>query len=359
MTAMVLLVALFQALLMSMSIGPVRAPVAATPPDSSAPPTTTVKLVFIHHSTGGYWLADVGENDLAGGLGRALSNTNYFVSATNYGWGPNGVGDRTDIPNWPEWFTGVDRGAIMQAVYDEGDQNIGDYGNWGRRSVMPAGENTIIVFKSCFPNSDMYGNPDDAPLATPDDSLTVANAKAVYNTILMYFATRPDKLFIVITAPPLAQGDYPPDSVSAAHRAANARAFNDWLMNNWLATYPFKNVAVFDYYNVMTSNGGNPNATDVGWVNGNHHRWLASTGAVQHQKTVNNNYAKYPSGDSHPNTVGQQKATTEFVPLLNVFYHRWKATAVTLNRFVYLPVAQHDSDPGMTRSPIHALSRPQ
>ena len=36
-----------------------------------------------------------------GGLGLALGNNNYFVSDTNYGWGPNSIGDRTDILNWP------------------------------------------------------------------------------------------------------------------------------------------------------------------------------------------------------------------------------------------------------------------
>jgi hypothetical protein len=55
-----------------------------------------VKLVFVQHSTGENWLADD-----YGGLGLALGNNNYFVSDTNYGWGPNSIGDRTDILNWP------------------------------------------------------------------------------------------------------------------------------------------------------------------------------------------------------------------------------------------------------------------
>jgi len=52
------------------------------------PPNSPVKLIFIHHSTGENWLAD---DD--GGLGIALRNNHYFVSDTNYGWGPDGVGD--------------------------------------------------------------------------------------------------------------------------------------------------------------------------------------------------------------------------------------------------------------------------
>ncbi len=98
------------------------------------------------------------------------------------------------------------------------------------------------MFKSCFPNSDLEGNPDDPPGTYGE--LTVSGAKYVYNTILHYFATRPDKLFIVITAPPLSDRTY----------AANARAFNNWLVEDWLAenNYTLNNVAVFDFYNILT-----------------------------------------------------------------------------------------------------------
>ncbi len=286
--------------------------------DTPNPPAQPVKLIFVHHSTGGMWLADD-----YGGLGLALRNNNYFVSATNYGWGPDGIGDRTDIPNWPEWFTGANRNTILSALYAETGQNVGDYGDWSRLATDPGGENKIIMFKSCFPNSNLYGNPSAPPLSEPNDQYTVENdtvenAKAVYNNILTYFATRPDKLFVVITAPPLVSGE------TSSTRAANARAFNNWLVNNWLAGYALRNVAVFDYYNVLTSNGGNANTNDAGQTGGNHHRWW--NGAEQHQQWVNYNYTAYPSStsDSHPSSAGQQKATAEFVTMLNVFYHRWQ-----------------------------------
>jgi hypothetical protein len=73
------------------------------------------------------------------------------------------------------------------------------------------------------------------------------------NDILSYFATRQDKLFVLIVSPPLLAND-----TDAAH-AANARAVANWLVNDWLAGYPYNNVAVFDFYNVLTSNGGNTN----------------------------------------------------------------------------------------------------
>jgi len=321
--------------------------------DTPAPPASPVRLIFIHHSTGGHWLADPNGDQPAGGLGRALMDNNYYVSATNYGWEPDTIGDRTDIPNWPEWFTGPNSATILAALYSEGGQNFGGFGDWPRPATAPAGENQIVMFKSCFPNSDLDGAPDDPPLAEPNDELTVANAKAVYNNILTYFATRQDKLFVVITAPPLAQGETTPE------RAANARAFNTWLMNNWLTGYSYPNVAVFDYYNVLTSNGSpgrvddpetNDEPNDAGWADGNHHRWEAAT--IQHLQTVNNNASAYPSGDSHPSTAGQQKATGEFVQLLNVFYHRWQTSQGTPTATpTVTPTSTPTATPTVTHTP--------
>jgi hypothetical protein len=195
----------------------------------------------------------------------------------------------------------------------------------------PSGENQIVLFKSCYPNSHLGGNPDDPPTTGPNplrgedhtsEHHTVGNAKGIYNDILEYFRTRQDKLFVVITAPPLVANE-----TDAAH-AANARAFNNWLVEDWLDGYLYNNVAVFDFYNVLTSNGGNANTNDLGWATGNHHRWW--NGAVQHIKGVDNNFAAYGSdGDSHPTATGGQKATGEFVQLLNVFYHRWKESEGT------------------------------
>ncbi len=294
---------------------PPRSVMADTPPtdvppvtvqaDNPNPPANPVKLIFLHPSTGGNWLADPNGDQPYGGLGLALRNNNYYVSATNYGWGPDGIGDRTDIPNWPEWFTGVNRNTILAALYAETDQNFGGFGDWTRLATDPGGDNDIVMFKSCFPNSALSGSPTDPPAAGPNDwDYSVSNAKAVYNNLLTYFATRPDKLFVVITAPPLMAAD------TNVTEAANARAFNNWLVNDWLTGYTYANVAVFDYYNVLT-------AAD------NHHRWNGS--AIEHLQPTASNVSAYPSGDSHPSTAGQQKATTEFGPLLNVFYHRWQA----------------------------------
>jgi hypothetical protein len=284
------------------------------------PPPATVKLVFIHHSTGENWLSD--DNDNAGRLGLALRDNNYFVSDTNYGWGPDSIGDRTDIGNWWEWFRGGDAATYLSALYAESGQHC----SYSRLAQDPGGENEIVLFKSCFPNSNLGGSSDDPipvigdnPLRGQDSSSeyhTVANAKGIYIDLLEYFRTRPDKLFIVVCAPPLQASDTSP------HAAANARAFNDWLSGEYLATYEQKNVFVFDFYNVLTSNGGNPGVNDLGAEGGNHHRFRG--GQVEHVENTPCDTSAYPSGDSHPTSAGGQKASGEFPALLNVAYHCWK-----------------------------------
>lgn len=117
-------------------------------------PGETAKLVFIHHSTGQNWL-----EDWHGELGRGLMNANYFVSDTNYGWGPHGAGDLTDIGHWWIWFRSEYRDDILGALYTNSDQ----HSEFSRLGDDPGGENQIIMFKSCFPNSHLGGSTDQAP----------------------------------------------------------------------------------------------------------------------------------------------------------------------------------------------------
>jgi PKD repeat protein len=294
------------------------------------PPSETVRLVFIHHSTGENWLVD--EN---GGLGIALRDARYFVSDTNYGWGPadtdvgyDTIGDHTDIGHWYNWFSGPHRNGYMTALYAHGDTWCG----YSRREDDPGGENRIVMFKSCFPNSNLSGSPTDPippiasnPLKGNDsgsEQMTLANAKGIYVEILKYFATRQDKLFVVVVQPPLSRDE------SDAEHAANARALATWLQRDWLADYPYRNVFVFDFFDVLTSNGsstrtGDDAANDAGWADGNHHRYR--NGAIEHLQTVANDHSAYRSDrwNSHPTQAGNRKAVAEFVPLLNIAYHCW------------------------------------
>ncbi len=274
-----------------------------------------MKLVFVHHSTGEAWLADA-----HGGLGIALRNNNYFVSDTNYGWGPDAIGDTTDIGHWWTWFRGPSSPTYLAALYAESGRHSRGY---SRLDKDPGGPNEIIMFKSCYPNSklSMPESPvpaiADNPLkgrAVGSSAYTVANAKGIYLDLLPYFGAHPEKLFVAVVAPPVASPDTP-----------GGRALADWLVDHWLqdSGYTVGNVLVFDFYNVLSSKTGG-SASDVGLATGNHHRvW---NGAVQHKTDEGANRLAYPSatGGSHPNAAGDQKATAEFVPLLNAAYNAWK-----------------------------------
>jgi hypothetical protein len=201
------------------------------------------------------------------------------------------------------------------------------------------GENEVIMFKSCYPNSALEGDVNDPVPEIDENPLrgqscgsqyhTVANAKGIYIDLLEYFKTRPDKLFIIVTAPPLTDAAY----------ADNARAFNNWLVNGWLTGYTVGNVFVFDFYNVLTTNGGDANTNDAGSESGNHHRWW--NGGVQHKTDgdddANSNVLEYPTGDDHPSKAGNEKATTEFVPLLNNVYSGFQVIP-EFSELMFLPV---------------------
>ncbi|HPI02591.1 MAG: hypothetical protein BWY84_00559 [Candidatus Aerophobetes bacterium ADurb.Bin490] len=239
-------------------------------------PSSTVKLIFIHHSTGENWL-----QASYGGLGTALNANNYFVSDTNYNWNDPGYdqGSYTDTEDWPDWF----RNEVMPYVYAE-------YGNtcYTNTITEPTGENEIIMFKSCFPNSEVEGSIDDE--------------KVIYNNILTYTALHTDKLFILIIPPPeQVLGD-----------PLLTREISNWLadrQNGWLKNYTHGNVYAYDYYNVLT----HPD---------NHH--MVINGAESHTVANSQNTLYYPSTDDHPSAAGQQKAVSEFVPLLNGWYNEWK-----------------------------------
>lgn len=280
---------------------------AGTGQPDPQPPGEPVRLVFIHHSVGEDWL-----DDSKGELGAELKKNNYFVSDTNYGWGPSdidtgsdNIGDHTDFGHWYNWFAGPNRETYLSALYREAGQQTGSPYARLAANPDPGGENEVIVIKSCFTNySALAGNPSDRPtsgsnpLRGQDGSSeyqTVANIKGIYNDMLGYFASRPDKLFVVVTAPPLSESE------TSAAQAASARALSRWLTEEWLRGYPQRNVAVFDFYNVLTSNGGGPEKSD---------------------------YSAYAiAGDSHPTAAGLQKASVEFAGLLNSAYNWWQQTS--------------------------------
>ncbi len=245
-------------------------------------------LIFIHHSCGQNWL----DNSLR----DALIAKDYVdeVNEIYYGTvvapdpgrpgslGPT-PGDNTDMYHWIFWFN--------------------DYLNHVLSHECATGINKIVMFKSCYPNSDIQeaGTEPGDPF---DSYSTIANYKALYrhpsgsgNTypyeghtyqaLEDIFAANPSTLFIPVTAPALVS-----TQTNKVH-AKNARTFNNWLKGEWLTSYNtshpgLNNVMVFDWFDVLA----NP---DDGSATANM------------QKTA------YRSDDpSHPNDVANAYSTTLF-----------------------------------------------
>jgi hypothetical protein len=263
--------------------------------EAASGPGRPLDLLFIHHSCGGQLLAPGGANvgdsciyrshPNGGDLRRKLEERGYVVHEASYG---SAVGEDTDLFDWLPKFR--DR---MDAVLATSHQD----------ERLPAGRtNRIVVFKSCYPNSAFVaeGQPPGDPRGP---ALTYWNARATLTGLLPELAKRPDVLFVYVTAPPLAprrreplyrwiarKVGVLPARVPLEASAALARRFDDWVTSpsGWLAGYPRANVAVFDYYDVLT--GG---SSDV----------LA-----------------FPTGggyDSHPSADGNTRAAELFAPFLD------------------------------------------
>lgn len=247
---------------------------------SISKPTTVQRLIFIHHSVGENWLTSGNGN-----LGTALNANNYYVNETYYDWDAvtspeDNLGDNTDTSDWPLWFNNTKMPYVYTATNHQAYTNtISD----------PGGENTIIMFKSCYPNSEVDSSIDDE--------------KAIYNSLLTYFAAHTNKLFVLITPP----GEEDVESY------AKTKELCDWLVSptGWLSGCTNNNVAVYDFYCVLSE-------TD------SHHRVSGGTIERVYGPGYDGHTPYWDVAEGHPNTAGSQKATTEFLPMLNYFYNRWK-----------------------------------
>jgi hypothetical protein len=353
-----------------------------------SPPAAPVNLLWIHHSTGANWSQKFDEggsrawadgrtgtdrggyatrHDTSsdGGNGElALYNSNYIVHHLSYE-SILGDGDRlfTDYRNWYLKFrTYLDRNDTAHYVNDTSGTDLvhcyaqnDSYGAQGTDEFTGANvasqTNQVIMFKSCFPNSNVQ--PPDTSTGLPANP-TLAQArtwiasaahtdwctngggggpinyiKAEYMVLLDVFgeARNRNTLFVAWVAPPEI------DSASAY-----ARQLADWFETQWLSGYAYNNVLLFNYWNVHT---GNHQATGACWPavreKHNHCRynpflnWRDYVGPGD-PDFVNDIRMAFPTGgpgstDSHPSHFAGAIATKEFIHLLNIQWNRMKGIA--------------------------------
>ena len=255
-------------------------------------PSAQDDLVFIHHSCGEDWLNNsLHTSLLAKSYIDERNDITYDTSMAADSGRPASLGgtpgDNTDMWHWILWFN--------------------DYLGRVKTYGCADGVNRIIMFKSCYPASDIWD--DGTGPGDPFDSNEVlVNYKAVYrhasgagNTynhsgytyrpLEDIFAANPGTLFIPVTAPPRHYAPPHGTDNAVAHRA---RVFNNWLKNTWLAAYNaahpgLDNVAVFDWFDVLAyadTHGTHPN------------RLKQEYGGA--------------SGDSHPNVAADNFSTQVF-----------------------------------------------
>jgi len=219
------------------------------------------QLLFIHHSVGQNWLNE-------GGLKDSLASLGIGVHSATYG---SDIGQDTDMSDWVSKFNSHFEKMIKYDIRPD--------------ILYPPGiENDIIMFKPCFPNSDISaeGTPPGNPL---EKDRTIWNYKSVFENLSEQFSKAPRKLFIYVTAPPLVPGE------TAVENASRAREFNNWVKNNFVSDYRKRiglaNFWVFDLFDVLadSSNFLRP--------------------AYRRSDT-----------NSHPNADGSREATSRFLQFL-------------------------------------------
>lgn len=297
-------------------------------------------LLFIHHSVGDRWLNhSLRQALLAKSYINAVNDSFYGTDLAPDAGRPDSLaplpGDYTDMSAWIFWFNdylnslkSYQNPGGLAALISPIERKITPRFPWLSEYLAPlkgepnySGRNRIVMFKSCFPNSNL--GPDESGPGDPfSTGRTIANNQAIfrpaggptpsytrdgysYQALEVIFAQNPDTLFIVVTSPPLHFG---PTDATSDEAGRRIRQFNQWLKTDWLAGYraahpDLNNVAVFDYFDMLAYPADHP----------------------EHPNRLKAEYGGN-SGDSHPNAAANAKATERFATAPDNFLDQaWNA----------------------------------
>jgi hypothetical protein len=226
-------------------------------------------LFFLHHSTGDAIVVE----------GRVRYHINQYNAAHD-----------TAFRLWDHGYNGDGlrdpRGHFTGTSYNIPDDNTDPDGLWrlwtSDRADCVACRDTIlqnhrvIAFKSCFPAS-----------AIPD-AATLKQRKQWYLAMRSFFDTRTDRVFVVMSTPPLHRLSTNPTE------AKNARRFANWLKSStYLSGHP--NIVCFDLFDLLAK-------ADDGSATANMLKY-------EYEK-------RHRNGDSHPNTRANETVGPVFAQAL-------------------------------------------
>ena len=237
---------------------------------------TYTNIIFLHHSTGRNLIVQGNVRELFAQRGYAFWDHDYNTIGLTR---PDGMrtGTSYDIP---EVTPGVKGGGntdpeglavlFAQPVHEPPD-------NAFSRLL----QHEVVIFKSCFPNSAIKS----------EDML--AQHKRWYRDMRDVMDQHPDRIFIVVTSPPL----HPlGTNADEAHRA---RALANWLKSDeYLAGHP--NVFTFDFFDLLADPSTN---------------------------TLRSEYQLDPENpDSHPNAIANNRIGPLFVEFVVEAVQTYKET---------------------------------
>lgn len=217
-------------------------------------------VIFLHHSTGRNLIGQGGVRELLSEKGYDFWDHDYNTigvtspAGTSAGFHYRVPDDNTD----PDGLARI----FAQPVY-----------RLPINTLSGLLQHEVIVFKSCFPVSDI----------TSDEQLE--RYRNYYLSIRDVMDQHSDKVFIIVTPPPL----HP--AVTDAEAARRAREFSDWLASKaYLSGHP--NVFTFDFFDLLAE--GDPTMWDYNMLR-----------------------EDYRDGeDSHPNAAANKAIGPQFVDFI-------------------------------------------
>ncbi len=229
---------------------------ALTVTDEAPPPSGDLtNLFFLHHSTGNGFVEE-------GDMRATVADYNAANGTSFVFWdhGDNGEGLRNPAGNW----TGAGYNVPNDNTNPDGLHELWTTNNAARRDILANHE--VIAFKSCFPASAIT------------DNQMLERYKQYYREMRDFFDTRRDRLFVVMSTPPLHRLS------TNATEAHNARAFANWLKSDaYLSGHP--NVVCYDLFD---------------------HLARADDGSATANRLRYEYEGSHSDGDSHPNTAGNE-----------------------------------------------------
>jgi hypothetical protein len=230
---------------------------------------TFTNLIFLHHSVGSNLIDQGNVRELLTQAGYSFWDHGYNYQGLRnpagkaVGYSYNIVGDNTDPDGLARLF--------VQPVY-----------RLPLNAFSSLLQHEVIIIKSCYPTSNI------------SSEAQFSQYQTWYLTMRVVMGQHPDKIFILVTQPPLNP------AVTELETAARARHFADWLASpEFLKGHP--NVFTFNFFDLLAEK--DPTASDANMLR-----------------------LDYRQGtDSHPNRLAHESIGPVFVDFVIQAINKYKS----------------------------------